>query len=359
MNNPEEEGTPDIEPARRWFRESSGQGHIKATTALGYLLLRFDNDEEAAKKLFITAAARGDAEAHYRIAQIHLTHSPEKALHGQARVHLQAAADFGHAAAQKLLALVYDEGIGGVRDPLAAFRWIQAAARQGDPEAELALAWRLETGFGVDQDFLHAVSWYLRAGRHGLENARAMARHVSVELSLTERELASRLAEGDAPEYTPKPAYWREPMQPAYQTHSWEQRTFLVRHCCSLPMARHLLAIAEALQGNLEGDCAPDLPVSNLPMICHLKRKLAPVCMLPEEKIVSVRLHSSAPKLVSAGRLASLHIRLDGANGSDDEPGPGDAWLVHHRDLDGNLLPQENLPGKADKYWWASFVFGQ
>ncbi len=89
---------------------------------------------------------------------------------------LQKAAELGHAKAQMLLALIYDNGyIDYVnttpRDREKALHWYQAAAEQGQPIAQLYYGIILLHGKGVDANVPLALKYLESAAKEGQVNA--------------------------------------------------------------------------------------------------------------------------------------------------------------------------------------------
>jgi uncharacterized protein len=72
-------------------------------------------------------------------------------------------ADAGHVGAQRELGRCYEFGIGGRRNPKAAFRCYQLAAEAGDSEAQYEMAVALTTGMGSRRDHSAANEWLRKA----------------------------------------------------------------------------------------------------------------------------------------------------------------------------------------------------
>lgn len=73
----------------------------------------------------------------------------------------------GDVEARWQLALLLDLGLGGPRDPAAAFGWYVAAAQAGDARAELNAGVMLDSGRGTARDRAGAALWYARAAANG------------------------------------------------------------------------------------------------------------------------------------------------------------------------------------------------
>ena len=78
------------------------------------------------------------------------------------------AANQGHADAQGILGLMYDEGKGVRKDRHKAFEWTTKAANQGNAGAQFYLGMMYESGYGVvRQDKSTAKRYYRQACDNG------------------------------------------------------------------------------------------------------------------------------------------------------------------------------------------------
>ncbi len=80
---------------------------------------------------------------------------------------LKSKADAGNATAQNRLGEMLEYGLGGVRDPKAAFKQYQLAADQGFVRAQHNVGRSYNFGTGVKQNFAEAESWYRIAANKG------------------------------------------------------------------------------------------------------------------------------------------------------------------------------------------------
>jgi TPR repeat protein len=86
---------------------------------------------------------------------------------GSAMHWFKKAAEDGDTAAQGELAMVYANGLNGVKENhREALRWFMAAAKQGDAESQRALGQMYEDGDVVKQDYVKAAQWYRLAANH-------------------------------------------------------------------------------------------------------------------------------------------------------------------------------------------------
>lgn len=125
-------------------------------------------DYATALKEFQPLAARGDAEAQYRLGRMYeygrgvMTDMP------QAMTWLRKSAAQDNASAQGELGAIYASGFGGVpQDDAQAVAWFQKAAAQGNATAQYNLGLMYAKGGGVKQDFAQAVAWYRKAADQG------------------------------------------------------------------------------------------------------------------------------------------------------------------------------------------------
>ncbi|RUS29211.1 hypothetical protein BC938DRAFT_480922 [Jimgerdemannia flammicorona] len=98
----------------------------------------------------------------YRLGQLGLRPNPQEALN-----YLRKSAESGYTAAQRLLGMMYDEGIGTARDYVTALGWFRKAAAQGDSVAMGLLGSYYECGYGVPKDPIRALDCYVISARDG------------------------------------------------------------------------------------------------------------------------------------------------------------------------------------------------
>jgi uncharacterized protein len=76
-------------------------------------------------------------------------------------------AEHGHARAQTLLGMMYNEGIGIPQDQKTAVKWYRLAAEHGHARAQTNLGNMYRQGKGVPQNDKTAVKWYSLAAEQG------------------------------------------------------------------------------------------------------------------------------------------------------------------------------------------------
>lgn len=79
----------------------------------------------------------------------------------------------GDEEAQRLLALLYYQGLGVERDVWEAFKWFKRFVEQGDAQAQLLLGTMLYFGEGVPENYVEAARWFRRAAGQGSPVAQA------------------------------------------------------------------------------------------------------------------------------------------------------------------------------------------
>jgi TPR repeat protein len=78
------------------------------------------------------------------------------------------AAEQGNADAQIRLAIMYEDGRGGLaQDYAEAAKWYRMAAEQGNVDAQATLGFKYEHGQGVPQDYILAHMWLSLAAAKG------------------------------------------------------------------------------------------------------------------------------------------------------------------------------------------------
>ena len=80
-------------------------------------------------------------------------------------------AEQGHATAQFNLGVMYENGIGVIKDFKKAVGWYRMAAEQGYVKAQFNLALMYEDGKWVKQDYVLAHMWYNLAANNGDKSA--------------------------------------------------------------------------------------------------------------------------------------------------------------------------------------------
>ena len=131
-----------------------------------------DRNYDLAVMHYKAAANRNDPVAqyllglNYRLGDLGLQQSYPDAL-----LYLKKSADNGFASAQRVLGLMYGEGIGVTQDYTTAMEWFKKAADQGDMRANGLLGTYYENGYGVNRDYIQALDYYTKAASTGSDAA--------------------------------------------------------------------------------------------------------------------------------------------------------------------------------------------
>lgn len=124
-------------------------------------------DPAAAERAWQGRAQSGDPAAQFLIGMLHDDGIGRPRDHAAAARWFRAAAEQGHAPAQFHLGLLHALGQGVAYDLAAAARWYRAAAEQGFAPAQFNLGLAYASGLGVPQDFHEASRWYAAAAEQG------------------------------------------------------------------------------------------------------------------------------------------------------------------------------------------------
>lgn len=81
---------------------------------------------------------------------------------------LNPLADEGEPEAQYRLAIMYQNGLGVVRNEALAFKWMKSAANQAHDLAEHGLGFMYMEGDCIEQNAAKAIEWFTRAANKGL-----------------------------------------------------------------------------------------------------------------------------------------------------------------------------------------------
>lgn len=84
-----------------------------------------------------------------------------------AMAELKVSAQTGSAAAETVLAALYQAGASVSRDDAEALKWFSKAAEQGNMEAQFGLGVMYANGYGTKQDYVLAERWFRKAAAQG------------------------------------------------------------------------------------------------------------------------------------------------------------------------------------------------
>ncbi len=117
-------------------------------------------DFTSALRLLSPLADEGIAEAQYRMGMMFQNGLGRVKNEVEGFRWMRAAADQGHAYAQHGLGVMYLYGEGPEKDEAKAVECFRAAADQGLPGAQMALGMMYENGQGVEKNEVEARRWY-------------------------------------------------------------------------------------------------------------------------------------------------------------------------------------------------------
>ncbi|MQP66788.1 hypothetical protein GE253_15745 [Niveispirillum sp. SYP-B3756] len=168
---------PRADTALRNLEGDAKQGNVEAQMALAEHFASGTPPDAADMRRAVywygQAAAKGDADACWTLAELFrgdLGLAPDLE---QAASWYRKAAEMGHAEAAFDLGLLYMDGYGLERDPAQAARWFEQAADAGIARAHYMLGALFEQGVDGAPDREAAAGWYSRAAESGDVNARA------------------------------------------------------------------------------------------------------------------------------------------------------------------------------------------
>lgn len=132
-------------------------------------------DAAAAERLW-RGQAGGDPAAQFLIGMLYDDGIGRPRDHAEAARWFRAAAERGHAPAQFHLGLLHALGQGVPYDQTQAARWYRAAAEQGFAPAQFNLGLAYASGLGVPMDYAEATRWYRAAADQGYAQDRPTPR---------------------------------------------------------------------------------------------------------------------------------------------------------------------------------------
>ena len=128
---------------------------------------------DEAIQLYLNLAQNGNAEGHYKYAELKEKLLDEQKVipsdheRYQVFLHYDKAANLGHPEAMFCLARCYDEGIGVDKNINEHAKWCEKAANLGVVGAMRILAYDYREGLGVSKSIKLAIEWYKKAAEYG------------------------------------------------------------------------------------------------------------------------------------------------------------------------------------------------
>jgi len=163
------DGMPrDLKVARQWLLKARRSGNPKLAGRAKQLLAKVEAGnlrELPDLKTLGASAAKGVAEARYRLGRIHRDGIGVVQDYLKAEKFFKQAARQGHARGCYGLGGLYMGGLGVKKDAKESHKWWGRAANQGLAVAQLDMGILLVKGEGVDQDNAEAYKWLTLAAR--------------------------------------------------------------------------------------------------------------------------------------------------------------------------------------------------
>jgi TPR repeat protein len=159
-----------LDIAAELYEDAAKQGHMEATTNLGYVLLR-KKEYQRAIECFAKAVEHGSPAAMFHMGQIYeyglgVDKSADRAFY-----YFDRAARLGHSKAQVRAGNCNFAGLGTARDVTKAFEWYKKAAAAGSDDGKNQLGLLFLHGIGTEQDYEQARHWFESASNKGDGNA--------------------------------------------------------------------------------------------------------------------------------------------------------------------------------------------
>ena len=190
-----------------WFRINAARGDAEAQYRLALLHERgveVERDLAAAAKWYRRAAEQGHARAQFKLASYYRQGRLNGVDLAEAKHWYARAADQGLARARYNLGVLVERGIGGEPDPKRAAELYRQAASGGVAAAHMSLGLLYIAGDGVANDPVTALAHLIRAAEGDVPGADQARRQVARDLGQAERKAAAERAADLAPG-TPQP----------------------------------------------------------------------------------------------------------------------------------------------------------
>jgi TPR repeat protein len=149
----------DDREAERWLKISADRGYVRATAALGELLVqRAAATDQRPVDLYSKSVAKGVPEATVNLGVLYLDGKWVPRDDAKAADWFHKAAEKGEPAAQTELGIMYLLGRGVGHDDNEAVKWLRKAADQNFTPAMNLLGKLYATGRGVEKDPMRALA---------------------------------------------------------------------------------------------------------------------------------------------------------------------------------------------------------
>lgn len=162
----------DKNKAIEWLEKSSVQGNPIAKMLIADYTDNPDSLYKEACKGLEIRAREGDAAAQYYLAECYSSGDGVEKNDKEALKWYTLSANKGYSNAQRVLAMLYINGYGGVKQSKSeAIKWYKLAAQNGNDEAQYYIACYYYDGDGVPKSYTEAAKWYRRAAEQGYAKA--------------------------------------------------------------------------------------------------------------------------------------------------------------------------------------------
>jgi TPR repeat protein len=192
-----------------WFRINAARGDAQAQYRLALLHERgveVERDRDTAAKWYRRAAEQGHARAQFKLASYYRQGRLNGVDLAEAKRWYAQAADQGLARAQYNLGVLVQRGIGGTPDPGRAAELYREAAAGGVAAAHMSLGLLYTAGEGMARDPVTALAHLIRAAEADVPGAGQARRKVARDLGQAERKAAAARAADLAPGRPQPPA---------------------------------------------------------------------------------------------------------------------------------------------------------
>lgn len=165
------------EQAYDYFLDAAGDGDAEAQFRMGNIhhfgipLLDIVTDDKVAAEWYELAAKQGYEGAQINLSQLYALGSGVEQSYAKAAYWMQKAAERQNALALGNLANAYVLGRGVEQDYAKAAALYAKAANMNFPNAQVELGKLYEKGLGVEQNAVQALLWYSRAADNGARDA--------------------------------------------------------------------------------------------------------------------------------------------------------------------------------------------
>ncbi len=151
-------------------------------------------DFATALKEWLPLAEQGHAQAQYVLGVMYNNGDGVVQDYAEAVKWYRLAAEQGHAWAQYNLGVMYENGNGVIQDYAEAVKWYRLAAEQGDADAQYNLGLMYEYGYGVVQNNILSHMWYNIASANGNKRSSEWRDKIATKMTSADISKAQAMA---------------------------------------------------------------------------------------------------------------------------------------------------------------------